>query len=70
MTKPKQMTAAAERLLYSVDETCFALNIGRSMFYKEVKAGELETLQIGDRRLTTPEQRLAYIARKQRQSAA
>jgi hypothetical protein len=53
MTKPKPTAPAVERLLYDVSETCFSLNIGRTMFYKEVKAGELETIQIGDRQFTT-----------------
>jgi hypothetical protein len=70
MTKPRQPAAPVERLLYDVDETCHALNIGRTLFYAELKAGELQTTQIGDRRFTTREQREAYIARKQRQTAA
>jgi hypothetical protein len=67
MTKSKLSAAAPERLLYDVDETCLSLNIGRTTFYREVKAGELKTTPIGDRQFTTIEQRQAYIARKQQQ---
>jgi excisionase family DNA binding protein len=70
MNKPKQSAAPVERLLYSVDETCVALNLSRTVFYAQVKAGELETVRIGDRQYTTEKQRRDFIACKQRKSAA
>jgi hypothetical protein len=57
--------AAVEPLLYNMDQTSARLSLGRTMLYYEMAAGELEWLQIGDRRYTTNEQQLAYIARKQ-----
>jgi hypothetical protein len=67
MAKPKP-TITIEPLLYPVPETCARLGIGRSKFYAEVAAGEIETVQIGDRRFTTDEQQRRYVARKQRQT--
>jgi excisionase family DNA binding protein len=64
--KPEIMV---EPLGYTVDETCARLRIGRTMFYKEVAAGELETYTIGDRRFTTDEAQRRYIARKQGRAA-
>jgi hypothetical protein len=61
----RQRATPIEPLLYSVDETCVRLGIGRTKYYAEVAAGELETVCIGDRRFTTDEQQRAYIARKQ-----
>jgi hypothetical protein len=70
MPKKKPTAATAERLLYDMDETCFRLNIGRTKLYAEMGAGEIEYVEIGDRRFTTDEQQRAYIARKQRRNAA
>ena len=70
MTKPKQTVAAVEPLLYSVDQTCTRLNLGRTMLYREIAAGELETVRIGDRQFTTDDQQRAYVARKLRRQAA
>ena len=63
MTKPKQTVATVEPLLYSVDQTCTRLNLGRTMLYAEMGAGS-QYVEIGDRRFTTDEQQRAYIARK------
>lgn len=68
-TKQKQ-TAAVEPLLYSIDQTCVRLNLGRSKLYAEMQTGELDYVMIGDRRLTTDQQQRAYIARKQHRNAA
>jgi hypothetical protein len=72
MTKPTPKSATPiDPLLYSIEETCARLGgIGKTKLYAEIAAGELETLQIGDRRFTTDEQQRAYIARKQRRNAA
>ena len=59
-----------EPLLYSMVQTARRLNISRTTVYSEIAKGELETVCVGDRRFTTDEQQRAYIARKQRQSAA
>jgi len=66
MTKPKQTAPAVEPLLYSIHQTCTRLNIGRTLLYKEMSAGEIEYLEIGDRRFTTDEMQHDYIARKRR----
>jgi hypothetical protein len=70
MTTKKPTAAPVEPLLYSIDQTCGRLNIGRTMLYKAIKAGEIETIEIGDRRFTTDEHQRAYIARKQRRGRA
>jgi predicted site-specific integrase-resolvase len=69
MTKPKQTVATVEPLLYSIDQTCARLNVGRTTLYAEMAAGELDYVQIRDRRLTTDEQQRAYIERKQRRAS-
>jgi hypothetical protein len=70
MTKPKQTVATVEPLLYSIEQTCTRLNLGRTMIYKEIARGDLKTVTIGDRRFTTEEQQRAYVERKLRQSAS
>jgi hypothetical protein len=64
--KSRKPEITVEPMGYTVDETCTALRIGRTKFYEEVAAGELETYTIGDRRFTTAEQRLRYLDRKVR----
>jgi excisionase family DNA binding protein len=60
---------AVEPLAYTVNETCARLRISRTKLYSEISAGEIETFQIGDRRLITDEAQRRYIARKQGQAA-
>lgn len=66
MTKPRQIVATVEPLLYSIDQTSARLNLGKTKLYAEMAAGELDYVQIGDRRFTTDEHQRTYIARKQR----
>jgi hypothetical protein len=72
MTKPKsKVVTLSEQLLLDVDATCMDLgNISRTTLYAEMKAGELDWVEIGDRRFTTREQRLDYIERKRRRESA
>jgi hypothetical protein len=71
MTAKKPEAAAIDPLLYDLDQTCADLgNIGKTTLYAEIKAGELETLRIGDRQFTTREMRLAYIERKRHHGRA
>ena len=64
MTKPKQTVVDVEPLLYSMDQTCVRLGIGKTKLYAEMSAGDLEYVEIGDRRFTTEEQQRAFVARK------
>ena len=43
----------AERLLYSIQETCFALSLGQTKVYELIGEGRLETVKIGKRTLIT-----------------
>ncbi|MGH6895755.1 MAG: hypothetical protein ACREJ5_04310 [Geminicoccaceae bacterium] len=71
MTERRRKPAPpTEPLLYDIDQTCADFGgLGRTKIYAEMAAGELEYIQIGDRRFTTAEQRRAYIQRRtQRQT--
>lgn len=48
----------------SVNGFCARNGIGRTKFYKEVDAGELEVTKIGTRTIVTPEQEAAWLERK------
>jgi excisionase family DNA binding protein len=55
-----ETTTVAKRLL-TVAETARALSIGRSTLYARIKAGDLRTCTIGDRRLVSVEALDAYV---------
>jgi len=54
-----------QRVNWRVDEFCEAHAIGRTLFYSEVKRGELKTIKVGTRTLIAVEDALAWLARKQ-----
>jgi hypothetical protein len=51
-------------LTYNVRQLAAATGTSQSLLWKEIAAGELETLLIGDRRLATPAQIERWLARK------
>jgi excisionase family DNA binding protein len=52
---------APDRLL-SIDETCAALSIGRSLLFGELQAGRLRSMKVGRRRLIPAQAIADYIA--------
>ncbi len=54
-------TATVAKRLLTVTETARALSIGRSTLCARIKAGDLRTCTIGDRRLVSVEALDAYV---------
>jgi hypothetical protein len=66
MSTKKPADAVVASLLFSIDQTCARLgNMSRTKLYDEMSSGDLEYIQIGDRRFTTDEHLQRYIVRKQ-----
>lgn len=57
------MNEEKERLLYSVKEAMWLLNMSRSVLYEEIRSGRLESCPRGGRRFFTQEQLEQYVAR-------
>ena len=51
------------KVAFSVNEMAKRTGLSRSFLYLEMKAGALETLKVGRRRLVTAEAEAAYLAR-------
>jgi hypothetical protein len=57
------------RLAYPVDEARqLAGGIGRTLFYAEITAGEIDSFLVGDRRLITGEAIQRYLAKKEEEA--
>jgi excisionase family DNA binding protein len=54
-------TAPVAKRLLTVTETARALSIGRSTLYGRIKAGDIRTCTIGDRRLVSVEALDEYV---------
>jgi excisionase family DNA binding protein len=54
-------TAPVAKRLLTVTETARALSIGRSTLYGRIKAGDIHTCTIGDRRLVSVEALDEYV---------
>ncbi len=58
-----------DRVNWRVNEFCAAHGIGRSLFYEEVKRGEIKLIKIGKRSLVSDSEAKAWQERKARASA-
>lgn len=52
-----------DRVADTVDEYCDAVRIGRTLFYKEVKAKRIKILKAGRKTLVPRSERQAYLER-------
>ena len=55
---------ATARVNWRVDDFCRAHGIGRTLFYDEVKRGEIKTIKIGKRTLVPDSEARAWQDRK------
>ena len=56
-------SACADRLAYSVPEAAKALGLSRDVIYGEIRAGRLESLKVGRRRIITRMQIDEFLTR-------
>ena len=56
------------RINWRVDDFCRAHGIGRTLFYEEVKRGEIKLIKIGKRTLVPDSEAKAWQERKARAS--
>jgi excisionase family DNA binding protein len=54
-------TNPLNRLAYSIPQAVEATSIGRSLLYKQIKAGNLKTFKIGTRTLIAAEDLVAWL---------
>ncbi len=59
----------SDRVNWRVDDFCRAHGIGRTLFYEEVKRGEIKLMKIGKRSLVPDSEAKAWQDRKARASA-
>ena len=59
---------ATARVNWRINEFCRAHAIGRSLFYEEVKRGELKIIKVGKRTLVPDSEAKAWQERKARGS--
>ncbi len=59
---------ATARVNWRVDDFCRAHGIGRTLFYDEVKRGEIKLIKIGKRTLVPDGEARAWQERKERAS--
>jgi hypothetical protein len=67
MSKPTSQDAlsfTSQRVNWRVDEFCIAHGIGRTLFYDEVKRGEIKIIKIGKRTLIPDNEAKAWQHRK------
>ncbi len=58
----------SDRVNWRVDDFCRAHGIGRTLFYDEVKRGEIKLIKIGKRTLVPDSEAKAWQERKSRAS--
>ncbi len=58
----------SDRVNWRVDDFCRAHGIGRTLFYEEVKRGEIKLMKIGKRSLVPDSEAKAWQDRKARAS--
>ncbi len=56
----------SDRVNWRVDDFCRAHGIGRTLFYDEVKRGEIKLIKIGKRSLVADGEAKAWMERKSR----
>lgn len=63
------MTDQDARLGSTVDRACERLDIGRSMFYELIKAGEIRVIKIGTRTIVPECELEGFIERRLKEAA-
>ena len=58
----------SDRVNWRVNEFCAAHGIGRTLFYREVRDGEIKLIKIGKRSLVSDSEAKAWMERKARAS--
>ena len=61
-------STGSDRVNWRVDDFCRAHGIGRTLFYEEVKRGEIKLIKIGKRTLVPDSEAKAWQSRKSRSS--
>ena len=64
MSNLNSQLPATQRVNWRVDDFCRAHGIGRSLFYEEVKRGEIEIIKVGKRTLVPDSEAKAWQERK------
>ena len=64
MSNLNSQLPATQRVNWRVDDFCRAHGIGRSLFYEEVKRGEIEIIKVGKRTLVPDSEAKAWQRRK------
>jgi hypothetical protein len=59
---------SSQRVNWRVDDFCRAHGIGRTLFYDEVKRGEIKTIRVGSRTLVPDAEARAWQVRKETSS--
>jgi len=68
MTNLNSKSPAILRINWRVDDFCRAHGIGRTLFYEEVKRGEIKLIKVGKRTLVPDSEAKAWQNRKSRSS--
>lgn len=58
-----------ERLADTVPQACWNLNMGRTMFYGLVKAGEIKIIKVGKKTLVPRSEQRRYIEKRMQAAA-
>ena len=54
----------SDRVNWQINEFCAAHGIGRTLFYREVREGEIKLIKVGGRSLVSDSEARAWMARK------
>ena len=60
----ERMGLRSDRVNWRINEFCRAHGIGRSLFYEEVKRGEIKIIKVGKRTLVPDSEAKAWQERK------
>ncbi len=63
MAVSRERVLPSEKLLFTVDQACAALCMGRTRFYEEVREKRLRVVKSGKRTLVTREEIHSYVSR-------
>jgi hypothetical protein len=64
----QHQSITSQRVNWRVDDFCQAHGIGRTLFYDEVKRGEIKTIRVGSRTLIPDAEAKAWQVRKETSS--
>ena len=67
---PRAGAHLTPKVAQSVDEFCASVGIGRTLFYRLVKEGQIRPIKVGEKRTLVPiQERDAFLARLSREVA-